>query len=506
MAPTFLASPQVKRAYNRFLFRIVAPKYAAATRGLSLLRDAAWKRLAVSLIPNDIPGGAMLDVASGSGDCAALLAKRFGPRPCVAADLSFAMSRIAAQRLDGRALVTLQDMCRLGLRDCSAAVACGGYALRNAPDLPAALAEVFRVVKPGGAAVFLEFSRSRLPLAAAVQLLVLKTWGELWGLLLHGRPFVYRYIADSLATYPDKPALHALCRRAGFTVAKSKMRMFGLIEILLLRKPTHSSLRPSRLCGGSSSSIDGNKEAAAPLPPRIPWLPDLSARIYEQELLDAPGVSDEAMAATLDNFRLINRLLSPFRRDFNRIIVSDIMDRRLTRVSICDFGAGAGDHLQWCVAVLKRRGIDCTAVYLDADRRTARFLRRRTGGEGRSLVVCADAAAGCIKQGSIDYALSNHMLHHLDERQALGAIAAMRGAARFGFLITDLVRSLPSYIGFRLAATVFFRSGFTLYDGLLSIRRAFTIAELGALMAKAGLAESVRVRAAMPGHFRMWGG
>lgn len=175
MPAAFLATPESKRAYNRSLFRVVAPRYAVATRVLSLGRDSAWKRRAIALLPRDIPDGVVVDIASGSGDLALLLCRRYARRTCIAADLTPAMTRTAAARLGHAAALTLQDMCRLGLADSSAAIVCGGYALRNAPDLPVALAEIYRVLKPGASAVFLEFSRSPLPAMAICQGMVLKS-------------------------------------------------------------------------------------------------------------------------------------------------------------------------------------------------------------------------------------------------------------------------------------------------------------------------------------------
>lgn len=496
MPASFLATPESKRDYNRSLFDVVAPKYAIATLVLSLGRDSAWKRRAIALLPRDIPGGAVVDVASGSGDLALLLSRRYGRRRCIAADLNPAMTRAASARLGPAAALTIQDMSRLGLADSSAAIVCGGYALRNAPDLPVALAEFYRVMQPGASAVFLEFSRSPLPAIAFYQHIVLKAWGLLWGLLLHGSPRVYGYIADSLAAYPDTTSLHALCRQTGFSVEASERRMFGLIEILLLKKAGALS-RP-----GCDASLASGLTAGAARTPR-PWLPDLSVRSREKELMDDRESEQADLHRTLHAFRLVNLAVSPFRRVFEKTVLADTRKKQLKKVLLCELGAGGGDIGQWCSRRLRRRGIAATVLYVDADWRVARFLKDRVGNDPFARVICADAAAGCLKRNSVDYSVSNHMLHHLDESQVTAVLKNMREASRFGFVAIDLLRKMRAYFGFRILATLFFRTGFTLYDGLLSIRRGFTMGEMAAIVQQAGGEGRIKVRSEGLGHFCM---
>src|SRR5271157_2681962 len=418
MPTSFLSTPESKRDYNRLLFNVVAPRYAIATRVLSLGRDSAWKRRAIALLPGEIPSGAVVDVASGSGDLALLLCERFSTRLCVAADLTPAMARTAAARLGRSAALTIQDMGRLGLADSSAAIVCGGYALRNAPDLSAALAEFYRVLKPGASAVFLEFSRSPSRAITFCQCLVLRLWGRLWGLLLHGSPRVYAYIADTLAAYPDRASLHVLCRQTGFTVAASEIRMFGLIEILLLKKPDSppQSLRLREELFVQNPGSHRVRGAAASRATQ-PWWPDLSVRSREKELMDDRETAQADLYRTLHAFRLGNLFVSPFRSVFEKTVLADTGKKRLTKVLLCELGAGGGDIGQWCSRRLRRRGIAATVLYVDADRRVARFLKDRLGNDPFSRVICADAAAGCFKKNSVDYAVSNHTLHHLDESQ-----------------------------------------------------------------------------------------
>ena len=115
-------------------------------------------------------------------------------------------------------------------------VVTGGYALRNAPDLRETLKEINRVLKPGGTAVFLDFSKPFSKLGQALTFFVLTFWGGLWGLLLHGKPAVYVYIAKSLRLFPDRRRFQELLNELGFISIRSRLFYFGLIEIIGFQK------------------------------------------------------------------------------------------------------------------------------------------------------------------------------------------------------------------------------------------------------------------------------
>jgi ubiquinone/menaquinone biosynthesis C-methylase UbiE len=109
----------------------------------------------------------------------------------------------------------------------------GGYALRNAPSLRAALEEVLRMLKPGGTAAFLDFAKSP---RRRLQLLLLRLWTGIWGYLLHGNPEVYTYIADSLAIFPDWVRFEALLAELGFRGIRTRLRFAGLIGLTFCRR------------------------------------------------------------------------------------------------------------------------------------------------------------------------------------------------------------------------------------------------------------------------------
>jgi ubiquinone/menaquinone biosynthesis methyltransferase len=231
----FLSSPCKKRSYNRWLFAIVAKRYGIATRVLSFSRDSSWKKWLVRNIQLSHASLA-IDIASGNADIALRLKTGCPSLTMISSDITREMSRPARLHIAGsRVPFVMQDMSFLGFKSECADIITGGYALRNAPDLEATIVEIRRVLKSGGTAAFLDFSKPPARFAAGIEYFLLKFWGSLWGLLLHARPQIYGYIAESLRVFPDRAALHATLSRHGLEVQRSKRFFFGIIEAIVCR-------------------------------------------------------------------------------------------------------------------------------------------------------------------------------------------------------------------------------------------------------------------------------
>jgi len=228
-----LESALKKRRYNQDLFSIVAPQYRKATIALSFGRDASWKRKMVACLPN-VESGLIADIACGTGDIIALLNKKYSKCCVFGIDLSPEM--LAQGHAQGNVSnAAVQDMAALGLRNASCEIVTGCYALRNAPDMQGTLREVRRILKDEGTAAFLDFSRSENRIIAAAQKMLLNLWGSVWGIILHGNPAVYSYIAKSLMHFPPRAKLRHCMAEAGFSVVKSQLFFFGMLELLVCR-------------------------------------------------------------------------------------------------------------------------------------------------------------------------------------------------------------------------------------------------------------------------------
>ena len=235
-AREWLDVPERKRAYNERHFAEAAPRYDLATRMMSLGRDAAWKRALVGGLPM-LPSPACLDLACGTGDVAFLLADRYPGGDVTGVDLSTPMLTIARERNRFTNVRFEQgDLCELPFPGGSVDVVTGSYALRNAPDLRSAIAEVGRVLSPGGVAAFLDFSNPESASLRRLQYLLLRSWCGLWGLLLHGTPEIHGYVAESLREFPGRTRMREIFREQGFEVSAERRFFLGITGLLLLRK------------------------------------------------------------------------------------------------------------------------------------------------------------------------------------------------------------------------------------------------------------------------------
>jgi demethylmenaquinone methyltransferase/2-methoxy-6-polyprenyl-1,4-benzoquinol methylase len=227
-------SPDAKRRYNARLFTTIAGRYDFITRLLSYGRDQAWKRDLIARAAIQ-PGERVLDLAAGTGDLA--IAAAAEGAAVTALDLAPRMVRLARIKPGAAGVGFLVgDMTALPLPAASVDVVTTGYGLRNVPDLARAIAEIARVLAPGGRFLSLDFERPEHPGWRRAYFAYLTVVGSTVGTLLHGDPDTYRYIPASLARYPGADAVAAMLRDAGFAEAEAVRVMGGFMAIHVARR------------------------------------------------------------------------------------------------------------------------------------------------------------------------------------------------------------------------------------------------------------------------------
>jgi demethylmenaquinone methyltransferase/2-methoxy-6-polyprenyl-1,4-benzoquinol methylase len=134
------------------------------------------------------------------------------------------------------ALIT-GDMLALPFGDSRFDVVTTGYGLRNVPDLKSAIAEIYRVLAPGGRFLSLDFNRPDNPLVRGAYLAYLTVVGSALGFVLHGDPDTYRYIPESIRQYPGATGVARLIEAAGFRDVQVVPLLGGLMAIHIAKKP-----------------------------------------------------------------------------------------------------------------------------------------------------------------------------------------------------------------------------------------------------------------------------
>ena len=205
----------------REMFGRIVGRYDLMNRLMTGGRDVGWRRLAVKAALAGYPRGTAraIDVATGTGDLALALAAG-GAATVVGVDFAAPMLRVAAAkplpRGSGAVTWVGADAMALPFADGTFDACTVAFGLRNMPDYQGALAEMARVLRPGGRFVCLEMTPLRAPVVGPLFGWYFERVVPLVGGLLSGDREAYRYLPASVAAFPDAPTLAAMLEGAAF--------------------------------------------------------------------------------------------------------------------------------------------------------------------------------------------------------------------------------------------------------------------------------------------------
>lgn len=227
--------------YVRGLFDNIAPRYDLANAVITLGRIKGWRQRLVDEI--DLRGSPLvLDLATGTGDLALMVARRSAAARVVGVDLSLEMVRLAREKarragLDRRTSFLLADVTALPFRDGVAGCAVDAFLLRHVPSLPDAFAEFGRVLRPGGEVASLELTQPTNPLFRPVFGFLFRNLIPLLGGLVSGDYQAFRYLPRSLQPYPGHEEISAIMRGAGYDDVRCRLMWGGAVAVHAGRKP-----------------------------------------------------------------------------------------------------------------------------------------------------------------------------------------------------------------------------------------------------------------------------
>jgi demethylmenaquinone methyltransferase/2-methoxy-6-polyprenyl-1,4-benzoquinol methylase len=200
------------------MFDGIARRYDLLNHLLSLNQDARWRRRAAEALGtlDEDPSARVLDLCGGTGDqsLAVVKARRAGLVVCC--DFSYAMLERAVPKLRGRAVVLQGDGLALPFADATFDGVTVSFGVRNFHDMDAGLREIFRVLRPGGRLVVLEFSAPTAPVIASLYRFYLKRVLPRLGDGVSGKSGPYGYLARTISEFDDPAALAGRMREAGF--------------------------------------------------------------------------------------------------------------------------------------------------------------------------------------------------------------------------------------------------------------------------------------------------
>ena len=229
----FQEVPEIeKSAKVREVFASVAPNYDIMNDLMSGGMHRLWKKFTVDLA-NVKPGEKVLDVASGSGDLAMAFAKASGAANVWQTDINEAMLKVGRNRLINAGQATLSVLCdgeKLPFTSESFDLVTVAFGLRNMTHKEIALAEMTRVLKPGGRLLVLEFSKVHESLKKPYDLYSFNLL-PLMGKYVAKDEASYRYLAESIRMHPDQETLKTMLETAGLSCVEYFSLTAGVVAL-----------------------------------------------------------------------------------------------------------------------------------------------------------------------------------------------------------------------------------------------------------------------------------
>ncbi len=222
------------------MFDKIAPSYDRLNHALSLGIDRRWRRTAVDALGKHQPQQ-ILDIATGTGDFALLLAKRLKPQHIVGADISEGMMAVGREKVKEEGLQNVisfqyEDCMQLSFPDGSFDAVTSSYGVRNFQNLDKGLQEMQRVLRPGGHLLIVELTPP--PSFPMKQLfwLYAHVVMPLLGRLISHDDSAYTYLPASMEAFPQPEQMEGILRKAGFAEVQWRRFTFGISTMYLATK------------------------------------------------------------------------------------------------------------------------------------------------------------------------------------------------------------------------------------------------------------------------------
>ncbi len=230
----------LEKQYVQSLFDAIAYRYDLLNHLLSGGVDVYWRRRAAELLRR-LPGKRILDVATGTGDFA-IAAIKAGATEVTGIDIAEAMlargrEKVARRGLEDRIRLLPGDVEALDFPSSSFDAAIVAFGARNFERLGTGIAEMQRVIRPGGMIIVLEFSRPRVFPLKQLYMAYFRHILPLVGRVVSGHREAYTYLPATVMQFPDGEAFLDVLDAAGFAHTSEQRMTFGIATIYVGSKP-----------------------------------------------------------------------------------------------------------------------------------------------------------------------------------------------------------------------------------------------------------------------------
>lgn len=222
------------------MFDKIAWRYDRMNRFLSARTDIGWRKKAISLLKKDKPAS-ILDVATGTADMAILACKILKPEKIIGIDISEGMLELGRKKVEKEGLdrvIQLQigDSEAINQPSNSFDAVMVAFGVRNFENLETGLAEILRILKPGGRLVILEFSKPRKKAVKSLYNLYMKIVAPQVARWFKQNKEAYQYLNESANAFPDRHLFTDILKKTGYTDTGFKPLSLGICCIYTGRK------------------------------------------------------------------------------------------------------------------------------------------------------------------------------------------------------------------------------------------------------------------------------
>lgn len=228
-----------KKAQVANMFNNISKRYDLLNHVLSLGIDIIWRKTAIKMLQKDQPK-MILDIATGTGDFA-IEALALNPDKVIGVDISEGMlaegkKKIKNKKLDHLIELQMGDSEKLLFEDNKFDAVIVSFGVRNFENLEKGLADMYRVLKPGGKTVVVEFSKpKKFPFKQAYNFYFKYILPQI-GKVISKDQSAYTYLPESVQAFPDGNDFLAVLKKVGFTQTKCKPLTFGISSIYIGEK------------------------------------------------------------------------------------------------------------------------------------------------------------------------------------------------------------------------------------------------------------------------------
>lgn len=221
-----------KKEQVQQMFDNIAHKYDFLNRFLSLGIDVGWRKKAIKMLAEHEPKK-ILDVATGTADFA-LATLPLQPEEVIGVDISEGMLDVGRKKITDQGITNVRleygDSEQLRFEDNQFDAVIVAFGVRNFENLDQGLAEINRVLRPGGVAMILEFSKPT-GLFGLIFSIYNKTLLPLWGKLFSGDSAAYTYLPESVAAFPEGDEFKQIMRSLSYLKVNDRRLTFGVCSI-----------------------------------------------------------------------------------------------------------------------------------------------------------------------------------------------------------------------------------------------------------------------------------